>query len=426
MLGLALLVGWFALWTHSFIGFQFATLRTWIPVWTYLGLDLMHCVFAVRAMFKGDDPYVVDVGDFRGAFTAPPIVLPLFSWTWFFSAYYATMVWAGVIAATMTWSVELCRRIRAGLGLWVPTMPLATALVLWSMPVLFAMERGNLDVWVLITLYLALPLLRRGGWRAETFAGLILSVGAWAKIYPGLLIFALLPFGRWRTSIVLAVAIVLIGIVPIDATRGFFTNANKIEGANRVAPLRQAMEWLREPTFEPARRLPRIEWYGHSLITNWPVIFGKTPLGSVPGFLGAAALLGPLLLYVSFEVYRSRRRDVLMLPYLLWVVGIGTFGLPFSYDYNLIFFPLVVMCLWSARDKLWLHLMMLTVLVWWQPFAFGTDPRNFLYSKFLAIIPISILLVLRARELEPRGFEPMMDPATRAAAPVNAAAATQT
>jgi hypothetical protein len=143
------------------------------------------------------------------------------------------------------------------------------------------------------------------------------------------------------------------------------------------------------------------------------MIFGYTRLGSVPGFFGAAATLGPLFLSVAYVVWRSRRRDQLFLPFVLWTLMLGTYGLPISHDYNLFFLLLTALCLWDKRDPVLVHLMMLTALVWWQPLELGfVSIAMFVYLKFLAIIPVTILLIVRARQRD--AVEPEVEPAAAA------------
>jgi hypothetical protein len=189
-----------------------------------------------------------------------------------------------------------------------------------------------------------------------------------------------------------------------------------------MASLQDVAEWVREPTFEPYRGPLRVERFSHSLTSYWPLVFGTTPLGSVPGFVGAAAVLGPLFLYGAYAVYRSPRREQLLLPFLLWAVTLGTYGLPISHDYNLFFLLLTAMSLWDRRDPVLVHVMMLSALVWWQPLDPGfVGRRTFIYLKFLAVIPVSVLLVLRAWEVvPPAGADADAKAATTPSAPAAA------
>jgi hypothetical protein len=410
LLAALLLIPWFALWIKSFIEFHFATRKTWVAIWPHMGLDIMYCVYAVRALARGTNPLVADIGDFRGPFAAPPVLLPLFAWTRWSDVYMATLIWAIAIALIVGRAAYVAVQTRRALGLWQPTTLLAVVTILWSMPVLLSMERGSVDAWVLVALLLAMPLMSARRWFEDVLAGFVLAVGAWTKIYPGLLVFGLPGLCRLRVVAAMALGIVLIGVVPLEHTKQFFRNAAGIQDANRVAPLQEAAAWVRDPTFEQFTGEHRaLEYFGHSLVTFWPMLFGRTFLGSVPGLIGAGALLGPLLLYGTYEVWRSPRRSPLFYPYALWVVAVGTYGLPISYDYNLLFIPLAALALWDHRDPIWVHLLMLLIVIWWQPMAIAFTGETYIVIKMLSLIPLTILLVRRAREAPPTPLTTRVD-----------------
>jgi hypothetical protein len=100
-------------------------------------------------------------------------------------------------------------------------------------------------------------------------------------------------------------------------------------------------------------------------------------------------------------------------------MALGTYALPISYDYNLFFLLLTVLCLWDRRDPIIVHVMMLSVLVWRQPFRIPMSPEAFTGIKLLALAPVTALLILRARELQ-KGAAPdrlLLDGATTTLAP---------
>ena len=400
LIGLGLIVAWLAFWVQCFFEFSFVTDRLWVPRWVFLSLDYQHVHLGVKAWHEGLDPFSVYI-DFRGRYAAPPITLLLFRWTRFFDPYVGALIWDVIITATFAYTVLTCLKVREQLRLWVPPVALAIAVFLWSTPAMFSIERGNLDVWVLLTLFIALNLMRRGKgkWYCEVVAGLVLAIGAWAKMYSGLFILALLPFKRWTAAATCVVGIVLIGVIPLRETKLFFRNAGDMVTDERVTPVKQVVEWLSHPTFAPyAGRPIDPVWYGHSLTTFFPLMFSKTPLGSVPGLLVSALLFGPLWLYAAWCVYRSPRRESLFLPFILWTMALGTYALPNSYDYNLFFMLLTALCLWDRRDSVFVHLLMLaTVVIWWQPFYIGIDRVLLIWLKMLAIIPVSVLMIRHAR-----------------------------
>jgi hypothetical protein len=234
-------------------------------------------------------------------------------------------------------------------------------------------------------------------------------------MYPALFVLAMLPFGRWKASLACLVGIVLIAVVPLDATRLFFRNAAQLE-ENRVAPIQEVGAWLKQPSFERYTGKIDPEPFGHSLTSCWPFLFGKTPLGSIPGVLGAAAIVGPAWLYVAWLVYRAPGREKLFLPFVLWTIALGTYGLPMSYDYNLFFLLLAILCLWDRSDPILVHILMLSVLIWWQPISLPIKPELFISLKLFALVPVTLLLILRAKELLHPFPEPSPALADRAAA----------
>jgi hypothetical protein len=420
--GIALIVIWLAFWIDAIQRFSFGTSRMWVPAWWHLGVDFLHPYLGVHAWVQGLDPYRQYIGDFRGRYAAPPVTLRLFAWVRFFDITTATVIWMVVIAVTIAYATVASVRVRRALGLWTPPLSLALGAVLWSAPVLFSIERGNLDVWVLITLFMAMNLMRRGDrtrrWYFEVLAGLVLAVGAWAKMYSGLFVIAVLPFGRWKASLACLIGIALIAVVTLDETRLFFRNAETLT-ENRVAAIRETKEWLQNPTFHSDPRQFDVYPFVHSLTTLWPVMFRRTPLASVPGLIGTAVVFGAAWLGVAWMIFRSPGRERLFLPFVLWTMALGTYALPISYDYNLFFLLLTVLCLWDRRDPIIVHVMMLSVLVWWQPFRIPMSPEAFTGIKLLALAPVTALLILRARELQ-KGAAPdrlLLDGATTTLAP---------
>jgi hypothetical protein len=50
-------------------------------------------------------------------------------------------------------------------------------------------------------------------------------------------------------------------------------------------------------------------------------------------------------------------------------MALATFWMPQSYDYNLIFLPLLMVAVWDQREPLWVQLLLLLSLPWWIPFG---------------------------------------------------------
>ncbi len=72
------------------------------------------------------------------------------------------------------------------------------AVILYSTPVLFALERANYDLLIIPLVVGAVVLMRRKTETADVIAAFLLAVAIWAKLYPGLLVLAILALQRWR------------------------------------------------------------------------------------------------------------------------------------------------------------------------------------------------------------------------------------
>src|SRR5438552_15186987 len=85
--GVLLLALWSAWWLASVQrGRLVGGARTWVPAWQYLGLDFQSNHYSSRLWLAGRNPFLEPTKSPIGAhYTYPPVVLWLFSWTWFVS-----------------------------------------------------------------------------------------------------------------------------------------------------------------------------------------------------------------------------------------------------------------------------------------------------------------------------------------------------
>jgi hypothetical protein len=112
-----------AFWVTSFYRFRLVgDERVSFPAWWFMGLDLGHNYLGVKSWLSGIDPYRNDIGDPRGRYSYPPIVLPIFAWCRLFSFKVASIIWTTCIAAMIAWAplrffVKLSSLILAGWAL---------------------------------------------------------------------------------------------------------------------------------------------------------------------------------------------------------------------------------------------------------------------------------------------------------------------
>ena len=402
IVGIVLLVVWGYWWTVSLFKGRLQTPpRLTFLVWPALGLDFSGSYLAARHFLSGHNPYVEDFGDFRGTYAYPPAALAFHLWTYVVPYGGAIAIWCAFIGTVCTVGTHVALRARRTLKLERVPYAFALIAVLGSLPVVFAMERGNCDAVVLMLLLLMLPALRRTGWMSDATLGFLAGLAAWVKIYPGLLVFALIFLRRSRATAFGVLAMILIAVIPLPATRWFFHNTTTAQH-DRSAPVTEIVEWLRSPTFHQAeiRKDDEIQAFGHSLTTYWRGTFMSTPLGTVPGALAAGLILFSGGLWVSLKVYRCPSRSCVAYAYLLWVATVATFFMPFSFDYNLIYLPILALAVWSSRDALPVHLLWGPVLfLFWHPFYLPVAPVVLFLVKLMALVAVTLSLVTRVNEL---------------------------
>ena len=397
----ALLLGLWAIWWATSLTRNRLSGRnwTWIPAHghPHLGLDLLYSYKASLAWLGGMDPYLQPYGDPR-VFHYPPITLLFFTWCAPFSFRTATILWTGVIALVVAASGRVAWKARNSLGLEGIPWPLALAAILFSSPVIYAMERGNCDAVALAMIVLASGLLAgRPSHRKDALAGVLLAVAFCFKIYPGISLAGLAALRRWRAVGWFVVASAGIWLASPRLTLEFLETTSRYiallqsntEQGNQLAAM------SRPTGLEP------LDPAAHSLSYTWRHLGLPYPLAGLRGELAGLLLVMPLVGYVSLEVYRRTLPGALTFPYLAWMTAMATFLPQVSNDYNLIYLPIVAVAVVSRKDRILVQTMVLVSLFWLQPIGRANwveIVRFFLAIKYLGIVGVGMALLARVRE----------------------------
>lgn len=383
IVGIVLLALWAAIWTIS-VGKNHLAIGncTYIPSIPNLGCDLNINYYATRFWIAGGDPY--QGGFLKGIepfkYDHPPLVLALFSWCNLIPHNTAVILWFFVQTAVFSLAVFLCRRSRNELDLFNVPLPLLLAAALFSFPVLCEMQQGNWNMLVLLFLILTVWSLRGRSLSCDFLAGAFAGVAAWIKIYPALILLGLLAFRRWRAAGVFGVAVLLIGLADVPEALKFAENIK-----------------------ETARFTP--DFFGafcswsHTVSGSWSLICSDIHLKwlrRLPGTAGWGLLVFPLVLWVSYRVAKAPDPSRLLYPYFLWLIASATYLPPVANDYSLFFLPLAALAVWDRRDKVFVHVLMAFMLIWWQPIRLPVSIEFLYYSKLVSLGSVAFILVIRA------------------------------
>jgi hypothetical protein len=380
-LGLVLVALWGCWWANSLGEDRLVNGDdTWVPVLPFLCGDFLVSVDRpCRLWLGGADPYPPP-----GSCVYPPLVLGLFAWSGWLEPAVAARVWFGALVGLAGLGAWACWRTRAKLGLWAVPLPFVLAAVLYSTPVLFALERANIDLLVLPFLLLACWALQGKSLPRDGLAGLSLALAAWIKLYPGLLLVGLVALRRWRALGVFVVAGALIGL----------SQAQDVLQFARWQPRTLAGDI-------PANVHPYVIPTVHTLTGCWKLLWRGTlleSLGAIPSRYAWAGLMLPLLCWVSYRVWRCPSPARVLYPYFLWIVAVATFLPPIANDYNLVFLPLAALAVWDRRDPVLVHMMMGLLLLWWQPLTLPIQGSAVFVFKLLGVLAVGVSLTARAAE----------------------------
>ena len=346
--------------------------HTWMTR-SYFGCDFYnHIDFSSRVLWHGGDPY----NNPQHILFYPPLVTRLFAWVNLMTPRAALTLWqvitAGFLAVAAVAAVRCRDRLKLG---QIPTI-LAVLLILGSTPVMFAIERGQIDPLSVVFILAALPLLWRGSPRAEFLAGAILCLAPWIKVYPALLAVGLIGLRRWRALLGFTVAGIAFLLVDLDEVRRFLiVNASHIQRTENA-----------ERVFSGSLCL-----WNHPLALVWGSLWTNTSrswLALIPGKAAAGMILGLPLCWVTYSIYRCPRRADLSYPYYLCDVALATFVPPVSNDYNLCFLAIGAMLgeSWDRRDPLLASVAIGLMFLWWQPIEIMIAVKPLLLFKLLGLV----------------------------------------
>ncbi len=393
VVGIAALIWWATYWNNSVRKMHVRpSPPTWYEPFQFLSLDFLHNYQASRFWLDGHDPYRANFGDPIGRkLCYPPIVLVYFSWCKLLSVGKAIGVWTialGLMASLGAYAAWLARR---RLGLTPVPVFFALAAVVTSVPVAFAMERGNYDLLLVPCILLVAWGFRRTGWLPDAVIGYGLGLAICLKVYPGLLLAALVVRGRFRAVGLTAAA--------VAAFLSFQSHNLPIflENLREIARLHEAETLALPPTVV------------HSIPFCWKATWDGTKLGflaKVPGTYAAAAVVGGLLAWVCLGLYRCRDPRDLAVPLLFWIAAAATFVPKVSNDYNLVFLPMAVLALWDRRDPVYVHVGLGFLCLILQPIGFHMAPSVLFGIKVAALGLTAHCLVSRLRERNEHAIPP--------------------
>jgi hypothetical protein len=390
VVGVALLVLWVIWWVESYQQNRLKNGRsTWVDVLPFLAGDFrVHIDHTARLWADGRNPYRQPCDWVCDLFPYPPMVPRLFTWVSLTSTTTAIAIWLTALSAILTTGVWAAWRTRRSLGLGTVPLPLALAWVFYSTPVLMTLERGQCDGLVVAFLLMAVWLLRSRSRAAELAAGGLLAVAAWTKYYPGLTLLGLVAMRRWRP---------VAGFLLVGAAVAAYDGADVRQS---IANGRRVMTVMR---IDEAKGVHHGQ---HAISVSWKPLWERARpldfLARVPGTVAAAGLLVPLAAWVTLRLWQLRGDDHLVYPYFLWLVALGTFAMPYSNDYNLVFLPMGVLAVWDRRDPVLVHMINGLLMLWWQPFRLPVGGDLLFAIKFAGLAALGASLVAKAGLVVPQ------------------------
>jgi hypothetical protein len=382
LIGAVLLVLWAALWGDSLAQNRLRGARhTWVPAWTALGLDFLNVYHAANHWLHGGDPYTEPFNDpIDRPICYPPLVLPVFAWCGLLTPRKAVAVWTVALAVFAAAGAFCAWRVRRRLELSELPLVFVVAAVLCSAPVLFALERGNWDLLVLVPLIGMAWALRERSLARDGTAAACLTLAVWIKLYPVVLVLAFLACRRYRAAAIFAALTVGLTLLYLPQLPHVLANLSSVSAFHK-----------------PTAIFP----VSHSLSGNWPFLWpGKFAfLRRIPGTVAACCLLLPLMLWVSYRLRQTPAQGKLLFPYLLWMTAAATFLPTVAYDYNLFFLPLAILAVWDRRDSVAVHVALGLVLIWWQPKVIQIEPYWLFWFKLAGLATATHCLLCRVAEV---------------------------
>ncbi|MBM4363207.1 MAG: DUF2029 domain-containing protein, partial [Deltaproteobacteria bacterium] len=298
-------------------------------------------------------------------------------------------IWIVANALVLVAATLAALRVREALGLPLPPRALALALVLWSFPVVFELERANFDLITLFVVLAAAPLLRRGARVPDLLAGALLAVGPWVKLYPGVL--GLLLVGlrrRWALAGFAAAGIAIGAATPRETIRSFEVlriAVHRVHGSTLKLPLSTwthsvtaALTKLAQAVPEPALRTKLL----------------ALPLGAL-----AVALVVASLVPLALRVFRHPAPERLYLPLACLLLAAGSTAPEIANDYSLAFLPIAAVAVVTTRDPLPVRALLAGGAIVLQPFALPIPAAAVLSLKLGALVGVGLAIGRRLAEL---------------------------
>jgi Glycosyltransferase family 87 len=385
--GIVVLVWWVLFWNHSVKKWQVRNSpTTWYGPYEFIAVDFLHNYQASQFWLEGGNPYTHDFQDPLGRkLCYPPIVLVTFAWCKLLPVAKAIGVWTIALGLLACVGAFAAWRSRRELKLAPVPMLAAVAMIATCSPVAFAMERGNYDLMIVPLVLLSAWALRRRGWWADGVLGYAIGLAICLKVYPGLMLVAILALRRWRAiGFVAAFAAMFLAFqwqnMPI-----FLANLRELSATN-------AAEQAKWDAIPPAT---------HSLANSWAPLWSQSKLQfltRIPGTIMLALLVGGLLLWVGWHVVRCANPDRVVLPLLLWIMTAATFVPSVSNDYNLVWLPLAMLAAWDKRDPVFVHVGLGFACLYLQPIAFHISTSVLFGFKLAALVLVAQCVVNRLQE----------------------------
>ncbi len=403
--GFVLLILW-ALWWGMGLSVQIPVmlygLKMWVPAYPFIGLDFINNYAGARELMSGGDPYRQIVGDplFPHYNYAPPVLI-LFSWCSLLPpdihlalaprlviiggsgvlhiSRTAVIIWTIAIAVFNGIATYYVWRFRCTLKISQLPFVFMLAAVLFSLPVLFEMERGNCNVLTLILLVAGILCIdKKRRWTLDILAGLCLAFAFWVKPY---VLFALIALFAAKKNRVIPITIGWILLLALLWWRQVLVFSTNLSNASHN------LEYEVMP-------------YLHPIMMIWPKLMQGTLVVHVPPKIAGFVLIVLPTLFVMYKLWRSPKGHLMLLPAALWCTAAGTYLPPVSYDYNYVFYVLAVLALWDKKDPFWVHAFLGFMLLWWQPFDVPFSYHTIFWVKLASLYAVGYLLIVRCRELE--------------------------
>ncbi len=353
----------------------------WFGKYPAFGIDFLFNIDQPsRTWVQGGDPYAASQ-----IYPYPPLVHRIFSWTSLASPRYAMVVFDVILALCAVAGALYAWKTRTALAVNSIPLPCVLAAVLFSFPVVFAIERGNYDLLSVPIVIAALWFLDKASLPSQVVAGILLSLAPWLKVYPGLLAIGLLGLRKWWALLAFVASMLGIGLLFWHELPAFIEvtlkHINMAKGLVQMSGGDVYWPWQ------------------HAISLWWSVLWNDTIFQDIPGEIIAMLLLLPLLYWVSINIYRCKDAQRLSYPLFIWILALATFVPVVSNDYSLVFLPMVLLALWDRHDPLIVHLMIAPLLLWWQPLDLHIDGLLLFVFKYFGLLAASYMLVLRSRTL---------------------------